>query len=345
MTFDQFLQQTNDSLSNAVKSTFNFHTIGVFIIALAIAYVVSRFVSFVIVRLARRIGHYGDVAATAERKLRLRRLETYLSVTVAMLKIFIFIVAILAAWQVTHQHTSSAAIVGASTVFVVLAGATIQPLLRDLTTGSLMIAEQWYNVGDFITIDPTLGDAGVVERMNLRSTRIRKINGEILWIHNQYIQRVSVSPKGIRTIAIDLFVNNLDKGTDLINHLKKTLTVSPTMLVTPVDISYTQQLTDKMWQITAISQTAPGREWLLEKFAVDILKERDADVHGDKTVILYEPLVRYADPEAERRFKRAVRLQNKSPQNTSGKLAGLALSAQERYQKHRAARTKQQQKR
>lgn len=332
MTTDQLIQKANDSLSTAVDKTFNFHTITVFVLALVLAYLISQILSFIIIRLARTIGHYGDIAKTPERALRLRRLETYLSVTVALLRTFIFFVALIAAWQYTYRTTGAVTIIGASTVFIVLAGATIQPLLRDVTTGSLMIAEQWFNVGDFITLDPFTGDAGVVERMNLRSTRIRKINGEILWIHNQYIQHVSVSPKGIRTVALDLFVNDLAKGKELVGFLKSTLTVGPTMLVKPLELSYTQKLTEHMWQITVVGQTAPGREWLMEKFAIDITKENDQDMNGDKPVLVYEPLARYADPEAERRFKRAVRLQ-KTKQKTPSKLAGLALNAQTHFHK------------
>jgi hypothetical protein len=104
--------------------------------------------------------------------------------------------------------------------------------------------------------------------------------------------------------------------------------------VRPLELSYTQKLTEHMWQITVIGQTAPGREWLLEKFAIDVTKENDQDMNGKNPVLIYEPIARYADPDAERRFKRAVRLQ-KTKQKTPSKLAGLALSAQTHFQ-HRS---------
>jgi small-conductance mechanosensitive channel len=73
---------------------------------------------------------------------------------------------------------------------VVVAGQTIGIILRDLTAGSVMITEGWYKIGDFIKIEPFMEVAGVVERFTLRSTRLRALNGEIIWVHNQNITTI-----------------------------------------------------------------------------------------------------------------------------------------------------------
>jgi small conductance mechanosensitive channel len=324
---EQIVQKTQSSLQKLVENTFNWRTLMVFVVALVSAYLLSQIVAKVLIKTAKTIGRYGDSAKTTERALQFRRLETYLSIAIALIRAVIFATAVFVAWSATHsESSSSAALIGASTVFVVLGGATITPLLRDFTAGSLMIAERWYNVGDFITVDPYYEESGVVEQMNLRSTKIRKMNGEALWIHNQYIQRVSVSTTGVRTSAIDLFVTDLERGEALVNHLKGILTVSPTMLAKPLEIAYTQKLSDELWEITIIGQTAPGREWLLENFAVSIIKEYDEKQSNGKKIIAYEPLVRYADPEVEKRFKRAVRIRKEKEAQKTGNLALIAAS-------------------
>ena len=335
----QLVQNTQSSLQKLINTTFNWRTLLVFVVALLAAWLLSRLCSAILLRLARAIGRYGDAARTPERAIQFRRLETYLSIAIAMMRAAIFAAALFVAWSATHEHStssSSAAIIGASTIFIVVAGATIAPMLRDFTAGSLMIAERWYNVGEFVTIDPYLEESGVVERMNLRSTRIRKINGEILWIHNQYITRVSVSPNGVRTMAIDLFVNDLDKGMEIVEHLRSILTVGPIMLAKPLEIAYTQKLGEDLWEITLIGQTAPGREWLLEKFAVSLMKEHDEKVNGQAKALAYEPLVRYADPVAENRFKRAMRIRSDEAK-ASGSMALIAAGAQSRYRRARHA--------
>lgn len=305
MVSENFLENLRLKFETIAQGIFNFETIIVFIIALGLAYITSRLLDYIVVKVAKAIGQAGDTAKTSERALQFRRAETYLSITLALLRFVVFAVAIVAAWQVTHPESAPAAFVGASTVFIVLAGATIVPMLRDLTTGSIMIAEQWYNVGDYITVLPfDTSVAGVVERMNLRSTRIRSLSGEIISIHNQNIQGIKVTPKGVKTIAVDVFVSDLKKGKAMVEHVAQTLPVSPTMLATPFELVHTQKLNEKLWHLTAIGQTAPGREWLIENFAREAMEEYDKK---DGKVIVHGPIARSADEVAERRFKRAVR--------------------------------------
>jgi hypothetical protein len=49
----------------------------------------------------------------------------------------------------------------------------------------------------------------------------------------------------------------------------------------------------------------PGREWLMEDFFVDSLNTLNGK-HKSGTVLIRKPIVRYADPAAERSFKRAA---------------------------------------
>lgn len=304
------------ALQTVFAGTFNFRTVLVFVIALCAAYILSQLLAFCIIKITHIVGQYGDAAKTPEKMLRLRRAETYLSVTIAFTRVAVFVLAVIFAWIYTHPDGSGPiTVLGASTIFIVLAGATLTPTLRDITAGSLMILEKWYNVGDFITIDPYYEERGVVERINLRSTRIRKMNGEVTWIHNQYIQRVAVAQKGTRTLAIDLFVDDVKKGERLVERLKKVMRVDPTMLAAPLEVTDKRQLDDDLWEMTVMGETPPGREWLFEQFAVDMLKRYDDQLFDGKSTLASEPLVRYADETAARRFKRAIQLKPQAAAN------------------------------
>lgn len=304
--FDQVFKDAQSAVSTAIDGFVNFDTIFVFIIALVLAYFVSKLVTSAILKIAKLVSKFGELDSKPERIIHSRRLETYLSVSLALIRAGIYAIAIFAAWQYTHPETSSVAFISASTLFIVMAGATLAPVLRDITAGSVMIAERWYNVGDFVSLEPFSEISGVVERVTLRSTKLRSIKGEVIWVHNQNIQGVRVATKGVRTLAIDLFVNNLKQGKALFEHTAKTLPVGPTMLAQSLTIVDTDKLGDDLWHITAVCQTAPGREWLIEDFGVETIKEQDKA--GTKKVIVHGPLVRYADTEAERRFKRSVRI-------------------------------------
>ena len=304
--FEEVVRGSEQSVRQAFASLIDIDVVLVFGIALLLAYGVSRLVVAELLYFLKWLTTYGERIDDSEQVLRIRRIETYFSVALALVRAFIFVIAIFAAWQYTHPEGAPLALIGASTIFVVVAGATVVPLLRDFTAGSTMIAEQWYNVGDFVSLEPFAKVSGIVERITLRSTRIRSLNGEIIWVHNQTIQGVHVAPKGVRTLAMDLFVKDLDKGKDLVNHISKTLPVGPAMLVQPLAIMHTQKLGPKLWHITATCQTTPGREWLIEEFAVKAMQEEDED--NKVQVIAHGPLVRNADVDAERRFGRAIRI-------------------------------------
>jgi uncharacterized protein YlzI (FlbEa/FlbD family) len=174
-----------------------------------------------------------------------------------------------------------------------------------------MMAEHWYGVGDHIRVEPFLDAQGVVERVTLRSTRIRGLNGEIIWINNQAIQGIRLTPKGIISMGIEMFVNDLEAGEKLIERANRRLPSGPMLLVNPLTIVSTEKVGDRLWHITAVAETAPGREWLIEKSAVEILTELDEA--SKAPTLAYAPLARYADPDADKRFVRTIKNARKRP--------------------------------
>jgi small-conductance mechanosensitive channel len=191
---------------------------------------------------------------------------------------------------------------------VVIAGQTVGIILRDLTAGSIMITENWFKIGDFIKIEPFWEVAGVVERFTLRSTRLRALNGEIIWVHNQHITAVHVTPKGVRTMAVDIFVRDKTAGEDAIRKIISAIPKGKTMLARPLRITKTEEWGENRWRITVVGQTAPGREWLIEKFFVEACIDLDDGKVGSDKLLALPPMPHYTDEVANRLFHRAVRV-------------------------------------
>lgn len=308
---DEFLRnivtETNDFVGrpNAMRSLL------ILVIAIIVAYWLSNFAAKGFVKLAQAIAVRSDNASTEERTFRLRRVETYLSVSVALVRAIIVAIIAYVAWRALSESASpSAAAIGASAFVIVIAGATVGMILRDITAGVAMIVERWYHVGDYISVEPFMDVSGVVERMTLRSTKLRSLSGEVVWMHNQHIQAVKVTPRGLRTIAVDVFVNNQRVGEMLINKAIETIPVGTMKVAKKPEVVMTEKWGEKLWLFTVVAEMPPGREWLMENYFVDSLRELDERRSGPKTFIR-PPIVRYADPAAERSFKRAVRMHNK----------------------------------
>mgnify|MGYP001940800528 CR=1 FL=1 len=176
-----------------------------------VAYILSKFLADLIIKIAQKVSVRSDIESNEERFIKLRQVETYLSVSIAIVRAIIVAVVAYVAWiLISPSASSGAAAIGASAFFIVFAGQTLGMILRDVTAGAIMIIEQWFNVGDFIKVEPFIDVSGVVERLTLRSTKLRSISGEVIWIHNQQIQAAHVTPVAcVRLRSMSLFATKI----------------------------------------------------------------------------------------------------------------------------------------
>jgi small-conductance mechanosensitive channel len=282
-------------------------------ISLIIGYLISRFLAQGLIRAAQAIAVRSDNESDDTRVMKLRQTETYLSVATAVVRVMVVVIAGYIAWSVLNPFPSgsaanSVAAIGAGTFFALIAGQTIGIVLRDLTAGAVMITEGWYKIGDFVKLEPYSEVEGVVERFTLRSTRLRALNGEVILVNNQSISGVHVTPRGVRTIAVDVFVRNEERGIEEIKKIIAAIPKGKTMLAKPLRITKTEEWGTRRWRITVVGQTAPGREWLIEKFFVEALCDIDDGKEGSDRLLVLPPMPRNADEVADKRFRRAVRV-------------------------------------
>lgn len=304
-SIDQPLTEVNDLLTtpNAYRSLL------ILVSLVIIAYVLSRFLARGIVKLAQIVAVKSDNITDAEKAIRYRQMETYLSIFVAMIRAIVVAITAYIGWRLLAPQTSSsgAAAIGASAFFIVFAGQTLGMVLRDLTSGAVMIIEGWFHVGDYIKIEPFLDLAGVVERFTLRSTKLRSLSGEVIWVHNQQIQAVHVTKSGVRTFAVDIFTTRLDDTKIAVQKVIDAVPSSSTLVRNPLKLNSAEKWNDDLWHITVQAKVAPGREWLIESFFINALKDIDKTHKKADRLFVYEPTARFADPRAEKEFRRAIR--------------------------------------
>jgi moderate conductance mechanosensitive channel len=191
-----------------------------------------------------------------------------------------------------------AALAGASFLLIIV-GFAVQRVLTDIIAGFSMFAERWYAVGDTIAVSG-LDVQGVVEDVSLRRTKLRTLDGESIHIHNSQIPAVKVLPRGAKELAVELFVSDRERAERLVTWVAAMLPEGPTTLVRRPWIDGVEELSDSLVRIAVRATTAPGREWLIDSFFCDLLKER-----AEQGLIVHGPVVLAVDETAARSFARA----------------------------------------
>ncbi|MCK5566860.1 MAG: mechanosensitive ion channel family protein [Actinomycetia bacterium] len=146
-----------------------------------IVIIAGAFVVFVIIVsiIRRRLGRFFERKIPEDRMLVRKRTLTFNSVISNLVIIVAFIAAaMIIADQMGISVTPLLAGAGVAGIVV---GFGAQSLIKDLVNGVFILFEQWYQVGDIVTIG---GTTGSVERFNLRTTVIRDIEGTVHYIPN-----------------------------------------------------------------------------------------------------------------------------------------------------------------
>lgn len=306
---DKTLNQSTDTLKHISDSLFSGSSIIVLLISIFLGSLVGKLASLLLRQLSRSVGKRADAATSLNTVNRLRRIETWIILSVAIVRLLFVVLGLYFWWVFEHPRGQGTALVGASALIVVVIGGVFGPLLRDFAFGSGMMAEHWFGVGDLVTIDPN-NIQGVVERITLRSTRIRGLNGEVIWVSNQNISSIRIAQKGVWTMAIELFVSDKKRAEKLVEQVNALLPSGPSLVVRPLVIMGDADGSGGHWHMTAVAETAPGRQWLIEQTAIDLLKSLDEK--SKAPVLVTEPVARYADNDTERKFARAVKNAKKS---------------------------------
>src|SRR4051794_30662484 len=264
------------------------------------AWLISRGAAYV----ARKVllwhdRHTEAAAATVDLRIaNVKRRETTVAVIRAAIAYAAFAIAIvLSAAQLTGGLDKLSTLAGASFVLI-LAGFAVQRVLMDVIAGTMMFVERWYAVGDTIAI-PTLELQGIVEDVSLRRTRLRTLDGETIQVANSQIPAVRVLPEGLKELAIELFVSDRERGEQLVLVLQSILPQGPTTFARRPWAEEVNELDERLRRMRLRASVVAGREWLVEGFFSDLLKER-----ADDGLIVHGPVVLSVDEEAARSYAR-----------------------------------------
>jgi hypothetical protein len=242
----------------------------------------------------------------AGKMARLKRRETQVSIFRAAVTYLGFATAaVLSIGQVIGGVDQLTALAGASFVLI-LVGFAIQRVLMDIIAGLAMFLERWYSVGDTIQI-PMHELQGIVEDVSLRHTRLRTLDGEVIHIHNSQIPSVRVLPSGAKELVLEVFVTDREGGVEMVDSVASIFPEGPTTFIRRPRIDRVDELSDTLFRISVRAAVAPGREWLVDGFFADLLRER-----AEPGLIAHGPVTLAVDESAARSYARATAANRRS---------------------------------
>ncbi|MGI9601707.1 MAG: mechanosensitive ion channel family protein [Acidimicrobiales bacterium] len=154
-------------------------------------------------------------------------------------------------------------IAGAGIAGVAL-GFGAQTLVRDFLSGIFIVFEDQYGVGDFVD----LGEAsGTVEKVSLRTTRVRDIEGSLWVVPNGEITRVSNSSQLWARSVLDVEVGydtDLDEAMAVISATAHELwreEAEATTILEEPEVWGIQSLGDSAISIRLAVKTEPAEQW------------------------------------------------------------------------------------
>lgn len=127
-----------------------------------------------------------------------KKVDTLSTLLVSLLK---YAVYILAAVVILADVLNLKSVLAAASIGGIAIGFGAQSLIKDVLAGFFIVLEDQYSVGDTVTVG---GLSGTVEKMELRVTKLRSLNGDLHIIPNGEIVKVTNHTRGNRAVIVDI---------------------------------------------------------------------------------------------------------------------------------------------
>jgi small-conductance mechanosensitive channel len=143
-----------------------------------------------------------------------------------------------------------------------------QTLIKDLIGGVLILVENQYVVGDSIKV----GDvSGKVERLTLRATYVRDINGLLYVVPNGDVRIVGNMTKDWSRALVDIGVayeEDMDRALDILEEAAAAFAKDPVsgpLLLEPPKVLGPLSLGDWAFTVRFVVKTQPGKQWAVAR--------------------------------------------------------------------------------
>jgi len=241
------------------------HLISVLVILFG-AWFIRKLANNLIDRLLRHIVRPDIYATKSDRE---KRVKTLGSLVKGVVRLGIYIVTSLLIISELYPDIRTTLFTSAG-IFGVVIGFGAQSLIKDLTSGIFIIAENQYRIGDDVTLSAGMGLGkieGTVEDLTIRTTVLRDLSGNVHHIPNGNIGVTTNKTLGFSQMNEDITVHfdtNLDKFGKIIEKIGQQLQSQSQIrnqIITPPYLDSIIGFTDKGISVRVLAKTNAAAQW------------------------------------------------------------------------------------
>lgn len=234
-------------------------TTGVRILIIILASLLGYYLLRVISQQLERLVKVEEYATVNEREQRVKTLTTILRRTGLVL-----IAAIAAVMILSELRLNVGPIIAGAGIAGLAIGFGAQTLVKDIISGFFILLENQFAIGDMISVG---GISGGVEKMTLRATFLRDLEGTLHVIPNGEIRILSNMTKGWARAVINVGVaykEDVERVLATLERIGQEMWrdegYRPLLLQEPT-ISGVEELGDSAMTLRIMVKTQPGKQW------------------------------------------------------------------------------------
>jgi moderate conductance mechanosensitive channel len=190
------------------------------------------------------------------------RTDTLASILKSLIRAVVFVLALISALSIFKVDIGPL-VAGAGIVGIVLTLGT-QNIVKDLITGSFILVENQFDIGDVVTINSL---SGTVEKMNWRTTILRSLEGNVHIIPNGQINTVTVQTEEWSRAILDIPIarsSNLEQVTQLLQSISQMMKEEEPwkdFMFEEVRVLGVESFAENAMIVRSLCKTAPGKQW------------------------------------------------------------------------------------
>jgi small-conductance mechanosensitive channel len=234
-------------------------TSGLKSILIVVGALVLMRILFTLIRRIEKLADDGDPNFVSLQEKRAATLSSLLRQITGILIGFIALMMLLREFRI-----DIAPIIAGAGIIGLAVGFGAQSLVKDVISGFFILLENQFDVGDVIA---GAGVSGAVERIGLRFTQLRDLEGRVHFIPNGEFRVVSNLTRGWSRAVIDIGVaynEDVDRVQNVLKEVAEELRADPGfqhLILEPLEVLGVETFGDSAVTVRLLFKTLPGKQW------------------------------------------------------------------------------------